>query len=77
MHCISKKNDKIEFIKQNKPINWENMTQNKDGIYTATDVKKYITSLKMNMTYDEGTYEYIVMNAYKFLLTNAERCGYR
>ena len=58
------KNDKIEFTKNHKEIEWNKMEKNKDGTtYGKTTINKYINFLKLNYNFAENSFEYIVKKA--------------
>ena len=61
--ALSKAKDKVSFIEAHKEIAWESMSVGKNGTYNKTEINKYITSLKSQTGFEEGTYEYTVVRA--------------
>ncbi|MDO4394072.1 MAG: type I restriction-modification system subunit M [Bacillota bacterium] len=60
---LSKAKDKLSFAEEHKEIAWESMSANKNGTYGKAELNKYITALKYKMSFEEGSYEYIVVRA--------------
>jgi len=61
--ALSKAKDKLSFAEEHKEIAWESMSANKNGTYGKAELNKYITALKSKMSFEEGSYEYIVVRA--------------
>lgn len=61
--ALSKAKDKLSFAEGHKEIAWESMSANKNGTYGKAELNKYITALKSKMSFEEGSYEYIVVRA--------------
>ena len=61
--ALSKAKDKLSFALEHKEIAWESMSANKNGTYAKAELNKYITALKSKMSFEEGSYEYIVVRA--------------
>lgn len=61
--ALSKAKDKLSFAEEHKEIAWKSMSTNKDGTYGKAELNKYITALKSKMSFEEGSYEYIVVRA--------------
>ncbi len=59
--ALSKTKDKLSFAEEHKEIAWESMSANKNGTYGKAEINKYITALKSKTSFEEGTYEYIVV----------------
>ena len=57
---LSKAKEKKDFIESHPEIDWNRMIPNKSGIYVKTDVKKYIADIKADISFEEGTLEFIV-----------------
>ncbi|WP_290061469.1 type I restriction-modification system subunit M [Paraclostridium bifermentans] len=55
---LSKKNDKLDFIKANTTINWNSMQASKDNTYTKTAVNNYISKIRSNFEFDKESIEY-------------------
>ena len=55
-----------QIIEDHAEISWNDMTSNKDGTYGKC-VLQYITDLKMQAEFTEGTYEYTIIQANKLL----------
>lgn len=60
---LSKAKDKLSFVEKHKEISWKNMTASKNGTYGKNEINKYITILKSQISFEEETYEYIVVRA--------------
>lgn len=60
---LSKKIEKLQFIKECKEIKWAEMAPNKDETYGKKAVNKYIDKVKSTQCYGKGTYEDIVIKA--------------
>lgn len=58
--ALSKTKDKLDFALNHDEIQWNMMSENKNGTYGKAEVNKYIASIKSNTQFEEGTYEYIV-----------------
>ena len=61
--ALSKAKDKVSFAEEHKEIAWESMSANKNGTYGKAELNKYITALKSEISFEEGSYEYIVVRA--------------
>ena len=61
--ALSSAKDKLSFAEEHKEIAWESMSVNKNGTYGKAELNKYITALKSKMSFEEGSYEYIVVRA--------------
>lgn len=57
---LSKAKEKKDFIESHPEIDWNRMIPNKSGTYGKTDVKKYIADIKADISFEEGTLEFIV-----------------
>ena len=66
----NRKKDKQSFISTHAlSVNWERMNKSADGTYNATEIKKYMATLKMEFTFEPGSYEDIVS---RLIRLNAE-----
>ena len=57
---LSKAKEKKDFIESHPEIDCKRMIPNKSGTYGKTDVKKYIADIKADISFEEGTLEFIV-----------------
>ncbi len=57
---ISKAKEKKDFIESHPEIDWNRMVPNKSGTYGKTDVKKRIADIKADISFGEGSLEFIV-----------------
>ena len=57
---LSKAKERKAFIESHPEIDWNWMIPNKSGTYGKTDVKKYIADIKVNISFEEGSLEFIV-----------------
>ncbi len=64
---LSTTKEKIVFVEEHHEIDWDFMTPNKNGTYGKTDITKYMTLIKSNFDFEEGSYEYIVTQANNLL----------
>lgn len=60
---LSKAKEKKDFIESHPEIDWNRMIPNKSGTYGKPDVKKYIADVKSNISFEEGSVEFIVKRA--------------
>lgn len=61
----SKKKEKQEYIINHTMVNWNFMNASKDGTYAAKEVNGYIKALRSNTSFEENTYEDIVIQMNK------------
>ena len=57
---LSKAKEKKDFIESHPKIDWNRMIPNKSGTYGKPDVKKYIADIKADISFEEGSLEFIV-----------------
>ena len=57
---LSKAKEQKAFIESHPEIDWNRMIPNKSGTYGKTDVKKYIAEIKSDISFEEGSLEYVV-----------------
>jgi len=60
---LSKAKERKAFVEAHPEIDWSRMTPNKTGIYGKTDVRKCIADIKANISFEEGSLEFIVKKA--------------
>ena len=60
---LSKDKEKKAFIEAHPEINWSRMTPNKNGSYGKPVVRKYIAEIKSDISFVEGSLEYVVKKA--------------
>ena len=60
---LSKAKDKLAFVEEHGEIAWDSMSANKNGTYKKAEVNKYIATLKSQVDFEVGTYEYTVIQA--------------
>jgi len=60
---LSNVKEKSDYVRAHSEIKWEMMSANKNGTYTKGEINKYITTLKSQTRFEEGSYEYIVIRA--------------
>ena len=63
---LSKK-DKLTFQEKHTEIDWSFMSPNKDGTFGKKEINKYIAATKLNVHFEEGTYEYIITRVNELL----------
>lgn len=69
---IKNKKDKLDFIKSNTGVSWSKMDANKDNVYTVTEVKNYIASIKSNHEFDENSTEHFLKKVSTLLTKEKE-----
>jgi len=57
---LSKAKEKKDFIENHPELEWNRMTPNKSGTYGKPDVKKRIAEIKSDISFEEGSLEYVV-----------------
>jgi hypothetical protein len=57
---LSKAKERKDFIERHPEIDWNRMIPNKSGTYGKKDVKKYIADIKADISFEEGSLEFIV-----------------
>ena len=57
---LSKAKEKKDFIERHPEIDWNRMILNKSGTYGKPDVKKRIADIKADISFEEGSLEYVV-----------------
>ncbi|MDO5297439.1 MAG: type I restriction-modification system subunit M [bacterium] len=60
---LTNKKEKLAFAGRHSEIAWEAMEANKDGTYSKSAVSNYISQLRKNCSFAEGTFEYAAMAA--------------
>ena len=64
---LSKVKEKKDFIESHPEIDWNRMVPNKSGTYGKTDVKKRIADIKADISFEEGSLEFIVKEVRNFI----------
>ncbi len=62
---ISKKKDKLAYIKETKTVNWEAMTLGAQGVYNTTEVKQRIDFLKLAYEFPADSFEHKMLRVQK------------
>ena len=70
--ALSKVKDKLSFAEEHSEIAWESMSASKNGTYGKAEINKFIIALKSKVSFDEGTYEYIVVRANSLIAEEKE-----
>lgn len=60
---LSKQKEKLAFVKKHNEIDWNAMSVNKNGTFNKTEINKYLVNLKSKVSFEEGTYENIIVRA--------------
>ena len=69
---LSSVKDKLSFAEKHKEVAWEEMSASKNGTYGKSEINKYISTLKSQVSFEEGTYEYIVVRANALIIEEKE-----
>ena len=68
----AKKPEKVDFINNNKQVQWSKIVANKDGTFGKGNVNKYLFTLQSTFTFPEDSYESKIVKTGKLLAEEKE-----